>query len=365
MNPLNRNLIRLGFFPIFASLLVGGCATAPFYSVPILPAPAREFPPVKPGMVRLPVVITFPSGGNVLQHISNYFKGGLQQLSPNPGDTPGLHLKSYISDLWATMQEPILLDKGLWLLIRPETLSVGMMRTDLKRASTTHTVLEMTANPEIVFGPPPSTTSLPMPPLQAFQPGPGIFQAMSNTRISYKEANQYFLDPRLKLIGMELPGTGEEKLRLMGIRFYGSGGKVIVEVKLHYNPLVLNLGSKPANLTVYFEGTPRYLPEERVFDLPDLDYDIKSSDLILQVADFIFKSDFKNEMRRIAKIPIGLKMDVMKEKMNKALNRPLGRFARLNTQVNSFKVLDGFADNEGIEVRLSVEGTATMEVTWN
>jgi hypothetical protein len=263
------------------------------------------------------------------------------------------------------MQTPIFLDRGLWLLIRPETLSVGMMRTDLKRASTVHTVLEMTAEPEILFGPKPLSTPAGMPPLQRFQPGPGMFEVMSNTRISYKEANQYFQDPRLKLIGMVFPGTGGQKLTLEGIRLYGSGGQVIVEVKLQYNPLVLNLGSKPAKLTVYLRGTPRYLPQEQMFDMPDLDFDIKSSDLMVEVADWLFKSDFKNQLRRIAKLPIGPKLDVIKAKIDKALNRPLGHFTRLHTQVNSFKVLDGFADNEGIEVRLSLEGTATLEVTWN
>jgi len=346
----------------FSSL---GCKTVPVYSVPVLPAPVTSFPAVKPGMVRLPVEVTFPSGGDVLQHISNLFKGEIQQLMPDSRAMPGLHMQSHIGDLWATMQKPIFLDKDLWLLIRPETLSIGMMRTDLKKATTLHSVLEMTAEPEILFGPKPLTTIAAMPPLQKFQPGPGIFQAMSNTRISYKEINQYFKDPRLKIMGMVLPGSGDRKLTLEGLRMYGSGGKVIVEVKMHYNPMIINFEGKPAKITVYLRGTPRYLPKEEVFDMPDLDYDIKSSDLMVQIADWILKSDFRNALRKAAKIPIGRNMEVVKAKINKALNRPLGAYTQLHTQVNSFKVLDGFADNEGIEIRLSLEGTATLEVIWN
>jgi hypothetical protein len=355
----------LSLFLILTAFLTVGCAGIPRHRVDILPSPVRNFPPVKAGVVRLPVEITFPGGGDIFRHASNLFKGGLKQLAPDMWKMPGLNLKSHMGALWAEMQVPILLDDGLWLLIRPETLSVGMMRTDLKRASTAHTVLEMTARPEIVFGPKPFTSPRLMPALSRFKPGPGTFRAMTNTRVSYAEANQYFRDPRLKLIGMVLPGTGERKLTLEGIRLYGSGGKVIAEVKLHYNPPIINFTGKPAKLTVYLRGTPRYLPKERVFDLPDLDFDIKSNDLMLQVADWIFKSDFKNELRRIARLPIGPKMDVIKGKMNVALNRPLGRFTRLHTQVNALKVLDGFADNEGVEVQLAVQGTATMEVIWN
>jgi hypothetical protein len=239
------------------------------------------------------------------------------------------------------------------------------MRTDLKRVSTLHTVLEMTALPIIIFGPKPEAEPIPIPKLQKFQPGPGTFRAITNTRVSYAEANAYFKDPRLKLIGMVFPGTGDRKLTLEGVRLYGSGGQVIAEVKLHYNPPIINFTGKPAKLTVYLRGTPRYLPKERMFDLPDLDYDIKSNDLLVEIADWIFKSDFKDQLRKIAVLPLGNKLDLIKAKVDKALNRPLGKFVSLKTQVTVLRVLDGFADNEGIEVRLAIQGNATMEVLWN
>jgi hypothetical protein len=85
---------------------------------------------------------------------------------------------------------------------------------------------------------------------------------------------------------------------------------------------------------------------------------------MVQIADLVLKSDFRNALRKAAQIPIGKNMEVVKDKINKALNRPLGPYANLHSQVNSFKVLDGFADNDGLVVRLSLEGTATMEVIW-
>jgi len=361
--PGGRVPIGPAFLTVLLSFLAAGCATTPRYAVPILPAPAMSFPDVKPGLLRLPVDIVFPTGGGMVQHLSNFLKGGLRQFVPNLYGVPGLNLKAHIEELWTKMQQPIFLDKGLWLLIRPETLSIGMMRGDLKRASTTHADLEMTASPEIVFGPKPATVPKKMPALQRFQKGPGMFEAMTNTLMTYKEANQYFKDPRLKLIGMVMPG--EQKVTLERIRMYGSGGKVVVEVKLHYNPPIINFTGKPAKLTVYFKGTPRYRPKERMFDMPDLDYDIKSNDLMVQVADFVFKDDFKKQFRGIAKLPIGPKIDIMQQKMEKALNRTFSRFVRIRTQVRSLRVLGGLANNEGIVARLSVRGTATMEVTWN
>ncbi len=340
--------------------LVPGAVPAPEadLQIALLPAPTRTFPPVKPGMVRLPIDVTFPQGGGALRRISNLVKGGITRAAQMP------YLKSRMGALWLRMAAPIRLDDNLWLLIRPASLSVGKMRTDLKRASTLHAVVETVASPEVIFGPKPFITPVEMPPLQPFQPGPGIFQVMGNIHINYGEANRYFRDPRMGIIGKVLPGSGERKLTIRGIRVYGSGGKVVVEVKVLYNPLLLNLSGKPAELTLYLRGTPRYLPERRVFDLPDLDYDIQSGDLILQAADLIFKGDFRDTLRRIAVVPVGAKMDILKAKITKKLNRALGRYAHVRTQVNRFEVLDGFADNEGLEARVTFQGTATLEVIW-
>ena len=310
-------------------------------------------------MVRLPVVITFPSGGGVVQNIANLFKGGIKQLAQ------GIVLKSKLKGLWADMEAPVFLDKGIWLLVRPETMSIGKIRTDLKMASTTHVVLEMTASPEILFGPKPLISPVAMPLLRTFQQGPGIFQAMSNTRITYEEADRFLQDPRLKLIGMVLPGTGNRKLTLEGIRLYGSGGKVIVEVKLHYNPLIVNLTGKPARMTLYLGGTPRFLSKQRAFDFPDLDFDIKSNDLMVKIARWILDSDLKNQLRKFTRIPVGPKMDSLKARLNVVLNKSLSHNISLSTQVNSLKMLDGFADNDGIEARISIRGAATMQVKWD
>ena len=360
---LSQTKLELIFFLILLSLAAMGFDAAPSPNanvvVEVLPPPARSFPPVKPGMIRLPVDIIFPPGGDAFHHIADLVKGGIKQVAQETV------LKSRMRALWAKMESPIRMDKDLWLLVRPESLSVGKMRTDLKQASTLHAVLELVASPEIRFGPEPLTTPVEMPPLRPFQPGPGTFQAMTNTHINYEDANRYFRDPRMKLIGKVLPGSGERKLTITGLRIYGSGGKVIVEVKLHYNPPIINFTGKPAKLTVYFKGTPRYRPKERMFDMPDLDYDIKSNDLVVQVADFVFKDDFKKQFRGIAKLPIGPKIDIMQQKMEKALNRTFSRFVRIRTQVRSLRVLGGLANNEGIVARLSVRGTATMEVTWN
>lgn len=345
---------------LLLSLLAAGCGTVQSDTAGVmdLPPQNRHFPPTRPGIVRMPVIVTFPQGQGPFQHFVNLLKGGIKQVAQEEV------IKSRLGALWTKMQFPIRLDKNLWLQIHPSSMSVGEVRTDLKLASTLHAEVEMTASPQVIFGPKPLVTPVPMPPLVPFQPGPGIFEVRANTHIDYEDANRFFRDPRMNIIGKVLPGTGDRKLTIVGLRLLGEGGKVVVEVKLHYNPLIVNLGDKPADLTLYLRGTPRYLSGSRVFELPDLQYDIKSSDLIVQVADFILKSDFRDQLRRIAVVKVGEKMDILKAKMQKKLNRGLDRYAHVRTQVDTFEVLDGYADDTGLEARVTFKGTASLLVIW-
>src|ERR1700677_3271084 len=167
----NRTPVKFSFFLIFASLLASGCATLPSHYVRVEPPPIRSFPPIQPGFVCLPVVISFPPGRDVVQDVTNLFKGGIKQLAQN------IILKSKLKFLWDKMAGPIYLDKDLWLLVHPQTMSMGHRRVVLKSGPTFQPVLEMFASPELVFGPKPLLPPKSMPPLQRFLPQPAFFEA--------------------------------------------------------------------------------------------------------------------------------------------------------------------------------------------
>ncbi len=273
-------------------------------------------------------------------------------------------LRPKTADIWALMQEPIYLDKGAWLLIHPDNIATGVMRPDPHNPLKLVTVLEMSAYPFIYFGDSPVVDKKPLPPLQPYQEGRSGFRAISNTSISFKEATHFLTDPQTGLINTVIPGTGAQKLTVKGIRLYGAGGKVIAEVKLSYNPFLINLAGKPAQMTIYFRGTPHYSLKHRLFYMPDLDFDVKTSDFLVQVAGWILKSDIRKELRKKARILVGPKLDLIQERMNQVLNRKLNSFASITTQVHSLRILDAFADRDGLKTRISLDGDAQLNVVW-
>jgi hypothetical protein len=170
-------------------------------------------------------------------------------------------------------------------------------------------------------------------------------------------------DLRMGIFGHVFKETGDRKLTIVGLRLYGSGGKVVAEVRMQYEP-ILNLGGKPAEMMVYLMGTPRYLKKQRMFDLPDLDFDIKSSDFLVEVAQWFFKDSLKKQLRQKARIPMGPKLDRLKERMDQIFNLALSPTTRLTTVVEDLSVLDAYADNEGLVARVALDGRADLHVVW-
>ena len=352
-----------------------GCATThPSIYIPPSDSKNRSFEPPPATVIRLPVTFSIPRWGTLTKlpmwggltkTIMDFFNSQFKTVKPNL-NFPSLKRVlepsfDEISTFWDSAQEPIFIDKGIWLLIQPQSISSGLTLPDPKHPLKVRADLEMTAFPILVFGKEPGVEKKMMPPLKIYKPGPSGFHAVSNTTISFKEANNQLNDPRFGLIDRVIPGSGDYKLRIKGIKLYGSGGQVIAEVKIQYNPFI-NLGSKPAHMTVYFRGVPQYNPKKELFTLRHLDFDMKTGDLLMQVANWIFKSDILKVLQKNARIPIGPKLDQLKGRMNEVLNLPVGMHSRLQTQVQSFRVLDAFVDKDGIQAQISLDGDAQLNL---
>jgi hypothetical protein len=204
------NFIRIKIFLVIAGLCfcAAGCGTVPLREVEVLPAPIRNFPLPPNAIVRIPVEIRFSDKGGLLQPLADLFKTGTLDVMPYVDAIPGF--KGRLGSLWKVIQKPIFIDRDVWLTVNPVALGVGRMRIDPQKPKTAHTILEMVARPELFFGkqPPPSIQTA-MPPLMSFKPGPVTFRATSNLSMSYREANNYFKDPKMGIIGKPLKGTGD------------------------------------------------------------------------------------------------------------------------------------------------------------
>ncbi|HJT24390.1 MAG TPA: DUF4403 family protein [bacterium] len=267
-------------------------------------------------------------------------------------------------EFWVKIQEPIRMAQDTWLHIEPESLSVGDYRLvpDPKNPRL-ETVFEFDFQPEVVFGEKPKVEINQMPPLKDYKPGPEGFHIEQNLVISFNEVNKLLVDPKIGILNKALPGSGNHNLKIDHLYIYGSGGQLVVQAEVEYQP-ILNLSSQPAKLTVYLLGTPLYHEDEQTIDFPDMDFDIKTSDFLVQVAEFVVGSGMKEQLRKEAVIDVGKDMEKLKQQMTKVLNRPLGSHARLKTTITSLKMEDAYITDYGIEGRVAMDGDASVDVDW-
>lgn len=267
-------------------------------------------------------------------------------------------------ELWVKFQEPVRMGEDIWLHIEPKLLSVGSYRLvpDPKNPRL-ETVFEFVGQPDVIFGDKPKVKITQLPPLADYQQGPEGFHIETNLKISFKEVNKLLVDPKTGILNRTLPGSGNHNLKIDNLDIYGSGGQIVVEAVVEYQP-VLNLSSKPAQLTIYLVGTPTYHEDEQIIDFPDMDFDIKTNDFLVQVAEFIVGSGMREQLRKQAVIHVGKNLDELKQQLTKVLNRPLGGHARLKTTVTSLKMEEAFVTDYGIEARVAMDGDASVDVDW-
>ena len=267
-------------------------------------------------------------------------------------------------ELWVKIQEPIRMAENIWLQIKPVRMSVSSAHlVPDPKTPRLETVFEFEGQPNVTFGEKPKVVFTELPPLQDYQPGPEGFHIETNLRVGFKEVNKLLVDPKTGILNKAMPGSGNHNLKIDNLDVYGSGGQIVVEAQVEYQP-VLNLSSKPAQLTIYLVGTPTYHEDQQVIDFPDMDFDIKTSDFLVQMAEFVDGSGIRAALRQKAVIPVGKNLEELKEKLAKLLNRPLGGHAHLKTDVTSLKMEEAFITDYGIEARVALDGDASVDVDW-
>jgi hypothetical protein len=271
-------------------------------------------------------------------------------------------IQARMKELWRELQEPIRMAEDIWLQIKTDKVSVGSYRLvpDAK-SPRFETVFEVYAQPNVVIGQEPSFSKNELPPLSDYQPGPEGFHIETNLKISFHEVNKLLIDPKTGILNKALPGSGNHHLKITQISVYGSGGQLVVEAQVDYDTL-LGLSGKQAQLTIYLVGTPTYHEDTQMIDFPDMDFDIQTSDFLVQMAEFIEGSGIREELRERAVVPVGKSLDDLKTQLDRILNRPLGRHARLRTTITSLKMEEAFVSDYGLEGRVALDGDAAVDL---
>ncbi|MBC8086834.1 MAG: DUF4403 family protein [Phycisphaerae bacterium] len=251
-------------------------------------------------------------------------------------------LRSRIEKWYNLLNRSVKVGDSLWMVFNPGVVRYGGLRLN---DSTLVADIRLFAQPVMISGPKPPEKFSPLPPLQPAAKSVGdTARVMIEASIGYDVASEML---KKQLVGRTFKKYGRN-VRIAYVRCYGLGdGRLAVGVQFS--------GSLQGE--GYLVGTPKFDAASNMLYVPDLNFDVATSDKLVQGVAWLKKEDVVEQLREIARFPLE---DVLADTRNKVegkINRELTRGVHLNAKFTTGRVIDVVALERAMIVRAEAVGT--------
>ncbi|MEP6834849.1 MAG: DUF4403 family protein [Gemmatimonas sp.] len=256
-------------------------------------------------------------------------------------------LRSRVENWYNLLNRSVKVSDSLWMVFNPGAVRFGGLRLN---DSSLVADIRLFAQPVLISGPKPPDRYSPLPLLQRAKMSVGdSARVMIEAVIGYDVASDLL---KKQLVGKTFTKFGR-KVKIAYVRCYGLGdGRLAVGVQFS--------GSLKGE--GYLVGTPKFDASSNMLYVPDLNFDVATSDRLVQSVAWLKKTDVINQLREIARFPLE---DVLAETRNKVegkINRELTRGVHLSAKFKTGRVIDVVALERGMIVRAEAVGTLGLSV---
>lgn len=280
--------------------------------------------------------------GTVMRAAAALLEGERERIDARVAE---VDVRGRLQDVWETLQEPHELTDDVWLMVNPE----GVTRGRTVGEGTVLTIqVGLTARPRLVVGPRPAVVYSSLPEL-------GEGELPEEARILIEGFARYrSVGERLteELGGQALTFGGNTiQLRELGVQPIG-GGRVALEVSFD--------GS--ARGTLFLVGTPRLDRAAGVVQVPDLEFDVQTRNLLVGGLAWLAGGNLEAFLRERAQVPVGEIMTLAEEQLRRGINRRLSDEVTVEGEVLGSDLLEVLADSPGLLVRASARVRAVLRI---
>ena len=255
-----------------------------------------------------------------------------------------------IEDIWRKMERPIRLADGVWLLIQPGAAQLASLSG---AGDSLVAVVRLEARPKIVTGVrlEDSTLVTPLPPLltAADADTGGELNVVLEGTFSYDVATDLMRNWLVgKVIHMAWHRARIEDMTLRGI----GSGRVALGVTF----------SGAVQGRIFFTGTPRLDLVKQQLTVPDLEFDVGSTDLLARGRPWWHANAVRDFLRAKAVIPDSAALGGLERLAEHGMNRELADGVRLEATLSGSHGMAVCATREHLVVRALAEGEARLVV---
>jgi hypothetical protein len=256
---------------------------------------------------------------DVTDRVMRAARGAIEQrLGSIDAQLSSLDVRTPIERWWTLLHRPIRLSDSLWLQLNPTSVRLGQV-TVKQRALQAQ--VGLTGLPRILSGARP----------------PDVASAILNKQLVGKKFRR-----------------GVHHVQVQNVRLRGiGGGRVALAVDVE--------GSTTGR--VWFVGTPRFDDTTDELFVPDLDYDVRTADLLVQGMSWMKRGNIRDYLQQHARWPVRELMDRARDRLERGMNRQLGKNATLWATITTGKAVDVRALPWALLLRARAEGQAKLVVS--
>ncbi|MFP2930045.1 DUF4403 family protein [Pyxidicoccus sp. 3LG] len=263
------------------------------------------------------------------------------------------NLRPLAERAWGMLNSPQELAPGVWLSIHPAEARASAFTGHGLELSTT---VGLSARPMLTVGAKPQSSPQPLPKLKVAAPSGSHFYVALDVRASFSELTER-LQSQLK--GQVLRVEGHA-ITFNDVVVLGDKGSAIIQADVTVRTGIL--GMKKNRGVIYFTARPVYDTASATLRLEELDYSADTANVLLQVADWLKHDTFRKQLQQRARFVLGDRVEAMRMKLEKGLNRPLGEGVALKGKLVTLTPLGILTHDEAFIVRVQAAGDVSMVV---
>jgi hypothetical protein len=256
-------------------------------------------------------------------------------------------LEKPIGGVWATLQKPISISKGLlWLEIGPQAVSLGPITA---KDSVLTARLDLLAAPKMLSGARPPNGTAPLPPLGRTGAGADTAIMAMDGILLYSVASDVL---RKKLAGKYL--TRFRQVKIDDVTILPAGrGRVVLAIRVKGR----------LNGTFYVVGQPKYDPQTDLITLPDLGFDVQSTGALERFASWVMNGKLLDILKQEAQFQGTALLAEAVKIANKELNRQLAEGIHLRGELSSARPVNVVATRDGLVAQAQAAGRLWLEIS--
>lgn len=258
-----------------------------------------------------------------------------------------LDLRSEMEQAWAMLQAPLELsaEYRAWMYFNPESIKMTPLHTRLDQIESSILVESF---PRVIIGAPLSgSTPTPLPPFSWTMLGSPGFSILIQADIPVEEAQEL---ARVSVVGQRYE-QGKRHVVIEDLSLGALDGKLLVKTTL----------SGSYNGRFDLEGTPRYNIQTDKLEIPDLDVDLRTRNLLFKSAGWLFKGSFRKMIQSNIDYYLEDYLKLMRETIEQQFdNAPLSPGIFLDGTLSNLRVQ--FAEISGGQIRVFIDLSGRLAI---